>query len=102
MTGLQEKQLGLYHVESSNKALVGLARNIAREICGRQGKVSIDDVRSDTRMAGFEPTSPNVWGTIWNEEGWRCVERRFSTRKSNHHREIKVWEWIGHETVQHL
>ena len=95
MNGLEQKQLGLYRVESSNKALVGLARAVAREICGRVGQVSIDDVRSDTRMAGFEPTSQNVWGTIWNEEGWKCIDRKFSTRKSNHHREIKVWRYEG-------
>ena len=95
MTGSALKQMGLYHVEANNQAMVNLARAIAKEICGRQGCVSIDDVRSDPRMAGFEPTSPNCWGTIWNEEGWQCIDRKFSTRKSNHHREIKVWRYEG-------
>ena len=95
MTGLQEKQLGLYRVESHNKALVRLARAVAREICGRVGKVSMDDIRSDHRMIGFEPSSPNFWGSVFNEKGWVCVDRKYSERRSNNHREIKVWRFEG-------
>ena len=94
-TGLEQKQLGLYRVESSNKALVRLARAIAKEICGRVGKVSMDDVRSDPRMAGFTPSSPNFWGSVFMEKGWRCIDRTQSTRRENHAREIKVWRFEG-------
>ena len=89
------KQLGLALTEANNKALVGLARAIAKEICGRVGYVNIDMVRDDPRMAGFEPTSQNCWGTIFNETGWKCIDRVCSTRPSNNHREIKVWRFEG-------
>ena len=89
------KQLGLALTEANNKALVALARAIAKEICGRVGYVNIDMVRDDPRMAGFEPTSPNCWGSIWNEKGWRCIDRKQSSKPENHHREIKVWKWVG-------
>ena len=95
MTGLEQKQLGLALTESNNKALVNLARAVAKEICGRVGKVSIDDVRSDPRMIGLEPTSPNFWGSVWNEKGWVCIDRKYSERRSNNHREIKVWRYQG-------
>ena len=93
MNGLQEKQLGLYRVESHNPALVKLARAIAKEICGRQGSVSIDDVRSDERMAEFKPSSSAVWGSVFHGEEWVCINWEPSTLKSNHARFIRRWRW---------
>lgn len=91
------KQMGLYQTEANNTALVGLARAVAKEICGRLGYVDIDMVRNHPAMAGFEPTSPNVWGAIWHEPGWHCIDRKCSDRASNHHREIKVWAYRQRE-----
>ena len=95
MQGQALKQMGLYRVESHNKALVGLARAIAKEICGRVGYVDIDMVRTDSRIADYKPSSPNFWGSVFNEVGWRCIDRRPSSKKENHHREIKVWRYEG-------
>lgn len=94
-TGLQEKQLGLYRVASHNKALVGLARAVAKEICGRVGQVTIDQVRDHPAMAGIEPSSPNFWGCLFLEKGWHCIDRQHSVRRTNHAREIKVWRYEG-------
>lgn len=93
-TGLEQKQLGLYRVESSNKALVGLARAIAKELCCKYGSVTIDQVRSDPRMAEFTPTSSAVWGSVFHGDEWVLINWEPSTLKSNHARFIRRWKWI--------
>ena len=85
------KQMGLYHVESSNKALVGLARAIAREHCVKYGSTTIDLVRQDPRMAEFIPSSPNCWGSVFHGDEWVCIGWEPSTLKSNHARFIRRW-----------
>ena len=91
-TGLEQKQLGLYRVESSNKALVGLARAIAKELCCKYGSVTIDQVRQDPRMAEFTPTSSAVWGSVFHGDEWVCIGWEPSTLKSNHARFIRRWK----------
>ena len=90
MTGSALKQLGLYRVESSNKALVGLARAIAKEICGRVGSVTMDDVRRE--LGDLKPTSPNAYGAVFNTDEWQCIGWEPSTLKSNHARFIRRWK----------
>ena len=92
-TGLEQKQLGLYRVESSNKALVGLARAIAKEQCVKYGSTTIDAVRQDPRMAEFIPTSSAVWGSVFHGEEWVLVCWEPSTLKSNHARFIRRWKF---------
>ena len=91
MTGLQDKQLGLYQVESHNRALVRLARAIAREHCVKYGSTTIDAVRQDPRMAEFQPTSSAVWGSVFHGAEWTLVGWEPSTLKSNHARFIRRW-----------
>lgn len=91
MNGLNDKQLGLYRVEASNTALVGLARAIAREHCVKYGSTTIDAVRQDPRMAEFQPTSSAVWGSVFHGEEWACIGLEPSTLKSNHARFIRRW-----------
>ena len=91
MTALTDKQLGLYHVESHNQALVKLARSIAREICGRLGSVTIDMVRDDPRIAEFTPSSSAVWGSVFHGKEWVLLRWEPSTLKSNHSRFIRRW-----------
>ena len=93
MTGSALKQLGLYRVESSNKALVGLARAIAREQCVKYGSTTIDAVRSDPRIAEFQPTSSAVWGSVFHGKEWTLLGWEPSTLKSNHARFIRRWRY---------
>lgn len=98
-SGLKDKQLGLYRVESHNAALVKLARAIAKEICGRVGSVTIDQVRSDSRMAEFQPSSSAVWGTVFQGDEWKVVNWEPSTLKSNHARFIRRWRFNKNEVT---
>ena len=90
-TALHAKQMGLYRVEANNKALVGLARAIAREQCVKYGSTTIDLVRQDPRMAEFAPTSSAVWGSVFHGDEWVCIGWEHSTLKSNHARFIRRW-----------
>ena len=89
--GHTDKQLGLYRVEASNKALVGLARNIAKELCCKYGSVTMDMIRTDPRMAEFTPTSSAVWGSVFHGDEWVLLNWEPSTLKSNHARFIRRW-----------
>ena len=99
MTGPALKQLGLYRVESHNKALVGLARAIAKEQCVKYGSTTIDAVRQDPRMAEFVPTSSAVWGSVFHGEEWNCIGWEPSMLKSNHARFIRRWRFNKNEVT---
>ena len=91
-TGTALKQLGLYRVESSNTALVRLARAIAMEQCVKYGSTTIDLVRQDPRMAEFTPSSSAVWGSVFHGDEWVLLNWEPSTLKSNHARFIRRWK----------
>ena len=95
MLGQALKQMGLYQTESNNKALVGLARAIAREQCVKYGSTTIDSVRQDPRMAEFIPTSSAVWGATFHCEGFVCIGFEPSQVKENHSRYIRRWRYEG-------
>ena len=94
-TALHAKQMGLYRVEANNKALVGLARAIAREQCVKYGSTTIDAVRTDPRMAEFQPSSSAVWGATFHCEGFVCIGFEPSQVKENHSRFIRRWRYEG-------
>ena len=94
-TGLHHKQMGLYRVESHNRALVRLARNIAKDLCAKYGSCTIDQVRQDPRMAEFIPSSPNCWGSVFHGDEWVLLNWEPSTLKSNHSRFIRRWRYEG-------
>ena len=93
--GLEQKQLGLYRTESTNAALVRLARAIARERCCKYGSCTIDEIRQDPRMAEFQPTSSAVWGSVFHGEEWQVLGWEPSTLKSNHARFIRRWQMVS-------
>mgnify|MGYP001612895495 FL=1 len=90
---LHAKQLGLCLTEANNKALVKLARAIAREQCVKYGSTTIDSVRQDPRMAEFIPTSSAVWGSVFHGDEWVLLNWEPSTLKSNHARFIRRWRY---------
>ena len=93
MTGSALKQMGLYHVEAHNKALVKLARAIARELCCKYGSVTVDQIRTDPRMAELTPSSPNFWGCLFIGDEWHCLGYEPSQLKTNHHRRVGRWAY---------
>ena len=94
-TGLSDKQLGLYLTEANNKALVGLARAIAREQCVKYGSTTIDNVRQDPRMAEFQPTSSACWGSVFHTNEFKCISIEPSQVKENHGRFVRRWRYEG-------
>jgi len=91
--GLEQQRLGLYACELNNQDFVQKARSVARLICAVSGSVSMDEVRTHPAMQGLQPSSNHVFGTVFNEKGWRCIGMEPSQVRSNRARRILRWEW---------
>ena len=93
MTGLDQKELGLYATELNNADLVALARSIAQLVCLQKGFCTIDDVRTHPKLKEWQPSSPNTWGSVFHCKGWRLIGYEPSHIKSNHTRRVGRWVW---------
>lgn len=91
--GVEQRELGLYAVELNNADLMTLARDVAKLIACQRGSVTIDEVRAHESLKDRQPSSPNFWGAVFIEKGWRVVAETRSTQKQNHRRRIYRWEW---------
>ncbi len=85
-TGEQLKQEALDKVEVSGSAWLDKARQVARDIAQRTGKVTADDV---IEQVGLPPNYKTA-GAIFRY-GFRRVGYTKSTRPSNHARLLSVW-----------
>lgn len=90
---LEQKELGLWASELNNADFVSKAREVARLICAVSGSVTVDQVRTHPSMKDLQPSSSHVYGTLFNEKGWRCIGIEPSKMKSNHARRILRWRW---------
>lgn len=90
------KRLGMQAAAGNNKAALDLGRRIARALGRKLSKVTADDVgrilKRDYDIKSLGPAA----GSLFKEKGrWKPTgERRNSHRKTNHGRELKVWEYI--------
>ena len=91
--GLEQKSLGLWATELNNADLLILARDVAKLVSAEKGSCTIDDIRSHHSLAGRQPSSPNFWGVIFIEKGWRFLGFEPSTRRTNHARRIGRYTW---------
>lgn len=93
-TGEALKTIALDGLEIKHGDFLGTARSVAKCLARKNGTVSADDVRPVMDTLGLEPPHPNVWGALFKGSEFQCIDRRPSTRASNHAREIKVWELV--------
>jgi len=90
------KQLGMEAAAGNNKAALDLGRRIARALGRQFGKITADDVgiilKRDYNIKSLGPAA----GSLFRDKGrWKPTgERRNSHRKTNHGRELKVWEYV--------
>lgn len=91
MTGLAQKELGLYATELNNTDFIEKARQVARLICAVQGSVTVDEVRTHPSMQGLQPSSSNTYGAIFHCAGWKCIGFEPSQVKRNHARFVRRW-----------
>lgn len=91
--GAEQKELGLYATELNNAEFVALARSIAQLISCQQGSVTMDEVRTHPRLHGWQPSSPNAYGAVFNGKGWRLLGFEPSHVKTNRTRRIGRWTW---------
>jgi hypothetical protein len=95
MSGADLKADGLADTEESNVVFLRLMREAAHRINKQRGRVSIDDLRSFAQESGLAPNSPNAWGAIFHQKGWRVVGHVPSIFPSNRSREIREWTYDG-------
>lgn len=88
------KEVGQNAIEQTDQGFVALMRQYARVIAENSGFVSIDNLRIVAENLGVVPTHQNSWGAVFRGPHWKIVGRQKSALPSNHHREIRVWEWV--------
>ena len=93
MTGLEQKELGLYATALNNEDFVKKARAVAKLICAVSGSVSMDDIRTHPSMQGLQPSSSHTWGAILHGPQWKFVGYERSQLKSNRARRICRMRW---------
>jgi hypothetical protein len=89
----ERKQAGMARAADGNWILEE-ARSIASKL-GRGGVgITADDVGSELDRRGFPQLGPAA-GSLFKGKQWVFTgERKKSTRKSNHARELKVWRLV--------
>ena len=90
-TGRTLRDDGLALIEQHAGAFLAVMRGLAQRISLERGRVSADDLRPLADSLGLIPHHPNVWGCVFREPGWRCVDYTLSTYPSNRERLIRVW-----------
>ena len=91
--GASLKQHGQDMTAWSNLQFVETMRESARLICKSHGSVTIDDLRMKAEKYNVYPLSPNAWGAIFHEKGWRLIDHVQSQVKTNRARWIGRWRW---------
>ncbi|MFZ3015338.1 MAG: hypothetical protein WA045_16660 [Nitrospira sp.] len=93
--GAHRKSVGLTETEENNRVFIRQMREEAHRLVKRCGRVSIDGLRFYAEARGLKPHSPNAWGAIFHEKGWRVIGHVLSTFPSNRSREIREWTYDG-------
>lgn len=91
--GAEARDAGLALVALNGEEFLRHVRKAAELIAARHGSVTADDLRAWCSVAQIRPHHPNLWGAVFKAPGWRCIDRRRSTLRSNHAREIRVWAY---------
>jgi len=94
--GERLKQRGMALAAGNNKMQLELARLIAAQLGRAKKFITADDVgRILKHSYDIESLGPSAGSLFAVKADWRWTGRRMkSSRKSNHRRELKIWEWI--------
>jgi hypothetical protein len=92
--GIRQRDAGVKRVTTNNAEWVRWMRKQAKQDAYLLGGVHIDQLRAYAKALDYYPDSPNAWGAIFREKGWRKTgEYRASKVASNHGHVSPVWEW---------
>jgi hypothetical protein len=91
--GVRRRDRGLCAVEHSNPAYLQQARDAARAIALRMGRVSINEVRA---AVGPPPdgTSPNIMGAVFRTSDWQIVGYTQTRHAAGHARRVCIYALI--------
>jgi len=86
------KDAGMLQAEENQPTLVQIARQIAIELCQKNGTTTADEVGQVLwRDHGIDSLGPAA-GSVFRDKRFEFTGRRVrSKRVSNHARELKVW-----------
>lgn len=87
------KRDGLDAVESHDGDWLAKMRAEAMRLSALYGMVTTDDLRMFGAAHGLYPASPNSYGAIFGNKGWKVIGRKRSVIPGNHYREIRVWRY---------
>lgn len=77
--------------EATREGWLSAARDVARQIAARHGRVTIDDVRA--LCPPPEDVDPRVMGAVFRPtKQWACVGYERSKRSTCHNRPIGIFE----------
>lgn len=92
---LEQMSLGLQAVALNNADLCAKARGVAISLSNQHSYVTIDMVRQHPDLAGWQPSSPNMWGVLFIGPHWKFMGYEQSKRVSNHARRIGRWQYCA-------
>lgn len=89
------KRQGMLLAEQNKSVLLERARAIAVDLGKKQRYVTADDVGKEMQYRSMGELGPAA-GSLFKTSDWVFTGRRIqSDRRSNHARELKVWEYVG-------
>lgn len=92
------KQTGISRAVGKHAEVFIVARKLAVEIAKRDPRrlVNADKVQDELVTLGYTSADlGNAAGALFRGKNWKYVSMKKSTRKGNHLRDIKVWQYLG-------
>jgi len=94
-TARAKRDVGMALAATGNDEFLAIMRAYAIHYSQWQGQVTADDVRAYADRSGLQPTSPHVWGSVFQGKGWRRIGYHQSASVANHGHYYPVWQWVG-------
>lgn len=113
-SGEERKREGRSRVSGTNSTWVSIMREVAIGFSKSNGSVWIDDLRrwadangctpekycDKCAEGGCERVHQNAWGALFKGNDWLWTgEHRKSLYATNHHRDVRVWVYVGTPSV---
>jgi len=89
--GMANKAVGQHRTEQNNAVWKAWATSWAEYLATTKGEVSVDDIRDLCQQHNYHPSTPAVWGTLFNKHSWWVVRRQKSRHETNNARIVYVW-----------
>jgi len=94
-----EKEKGMAAGARNHADILAAAQSVARDLAGRMGIITIDDVVREMRRLGYreadikpgDKVAKNWKGSVFSDAEWVCTGQIASREKSAHGRNVRQW-----------